>query len=777
MLRRKRLLNALLRPVLVPEHGSEPLVNTVHLGIHLFNPHRFNGVLHHLDKIRDTPHGTDLTEKVAAYFRAGEKCFQNPDNVRMVPIESIVSSLVILRRDFATMPIYETIVKSLIDSLDSESRVVELVKSIELAGFSDESLTAQLEAKLELVETLNNRVRVSHFADDPVAFLQPVLSMSGDRLLRASLSEVDFATVVKICDLTDEKAERFIDCIEVVMKYRLESAATNVDKLKLLHLAITVARTGGAQVAQRLEPLIFHSLKDQLDLLSVSQSIDILDEFSSRVSSQVWNNMSWRLGHDPKYLDNLDSSRIARLVRFAAQLDQSDRQLLMPNLFVSFSNRSNFQSVGELVSLIESFNTLTGNPWIEYPKFVDFIVSRAIALLEHNVLVPQEIEPLLASLIKGLKISSPSIVAPLLDCARFTNPDHKKLVEEYIQNFCERNEGSRSRTGHVILAKLLRSESQSLNKLLKTVKETGTIPLHTRLSEYSLPQLEEVVDAAMEVDGDHTLTNLEMINDAALIGTKGTVQQQLSLLRCLASHKFPSPGLVARVSVDAARLSSAELSEFMSICGSTRCRPNFDAGVLLKHEAAHTKFVGGLVKSAALLGMLTDNKTVPSKLVALVGFNGGSDLLAALLVGRVIPSERELSGFAASIMSHPESVSDTERMIFTEMSSEIEELQNLSTAVPVSVSQEARQPDEWIDVLPQRLSPGDIWQPCVMVGKTEASTVDVLVNGTKAILVARPEDFLSSHPGELTEEFKWRHMIVAKHVAEIEIVRWIDLLS
>jgi hypothetical protein len=198
---------------------------------------------------------------------------------------------------------------------------------------------------------------------------------------------------------------------------------------------------------------------------------------------------------------------------------------------------------------------------------------------------------------------------------------------------------------------------------------------------------------------------------------------------------------------------------------------------LLKHEAAHTKFVGELVKSASLLGMLTDNKTVSSKLVSLVGSNGGSDLLAALIVGRVIPCERQLSGLVASIISHAESVSDTERMIFTEMSSQIEELQDIATAVPVSVSMEARQTDEWVDALAQRMGPGDIWQPCVMVGKTEASTVDLLINGTKAILIARPENFLSSHPGELTEEFKWRHMIVAQYVAEIEIVRWIDLLS
>ena len=85
------------------------------------------------------------------------------------------------------------------------------------------------------------------------------------------------------------------------------------------------------------------------------------------------------------------------------------------------------------------------------------------------------------------------------------------------------------------------------------------------------------------------------------------------------------------------------------------------------------------------------------------------------------------------------------------------------------------QSDQWNERLTSRIQ--ELSQPNVQIGKTRASNVDLLVNGKKGILIARPEDFLTSHPNELSEEFKWRHMIVSQYVEEVEIVTWLDLLS
>ena len=314
------LLSAVMRNVRVPiilgkrSVTSTTLLNTVRLGIHCFNPHRFNGVLKAATNELELPQ-----EEFAQYLQSGEKCFKNPMNLKLMNSDAVVNSLSILQREFPNSEVYSTLIQSLVDSIDSEERLVELVIILEREGFLDERLLKGMRGKLDLVKSLRNRIRVAHLSPGPVGYLAQVLRLSGPELLKSGLTEVDLATVLSVCgtELPRASQETMIDCIEVMLRRRLSVAALEVDRVKVLHLIAFLSREGSPALMKAMESVVAETLQDQLDLLSPTQSIDLLEAFppNGAVSRTLWINLQWRISRDPSHLRSLDSDRTVKMIK------------------------------------------------------------------------------------------------------------------------------------------------------------------------------------------------------------------------------------------------------------------------------------------------------------------------------------------------------------------------------------------------------------------------------------------------------------------------------
>jgi hypothetical protein len=269
-------LSGLIRRVTVSPEGTDSLINTIKLGVHLFNPHRFHGVLKNLDALKSIParsnRTVDISEDVASYLTAGDRCFRNSLNVKLLSAESVVGCLKLLQSDFSHFPIYNTLIAATIESIDSESRLVAFIHWIERFQLSDHELMKGLRNKLDLVETIKSRVKVAHLAEDPKGYLSDILDMSGKRLMaRAQLNEIDFATIVR---LTGDADGKFGDCIEFLLNHRLRTLGTNdTEKVKFLNFVIHIAQRIGTP-DEYLGKFVLDNLRPQVELLSVCQTVN-----------------------------------------------------------------------------------------------------------------------------------------------------------------------------------------------------------------------------------------------------------------------------------------------------------------------------------------------------------------------------------------------------------------------------------------------------------------------------------------------------------------------
>ena len=674
------------------------LANTVNLGIHVFNPHRFNGVLREL---------ADATEEivpeaqVASYFESAERCFQNAANLKLVNIPSVVDTLAILREEFPGSSVYATLMESLIESVDSEAKVVQLAYAA-IRG-NDTQILNQLRSKLDLIpHGSRNRIRLAQLHASPGSYLQHFTTLSGRNLLQ--LPETDLAKIVQVCckDLSDSQIERFVDAIEVLLSHRIQEAQGTRAKLEIAQTLISTA-SNHESLAIMCERLFESKLVDVIDLLSPSQSIDILAIFSSggNAAKTAWTNLAWKIHRDSKYLSTVTARHLAQMLRVVPSFAHTDREMsaLVAQIGMALDSMTAV-TMQDTVSLCNAFNVLPGMPWVEHRPFADRLFDTILSLTKSSVCVA-EMTSLVRSLSEGLEISDPAIIMRLVDRFSFRSVEDRIHVCSVVEECANRNT---SRIGNLVMLKLLTRDSSDFNKITDALKLNHSIPLHARLNDLSGSQLIDLV-VLVGQHSKQTLSDLEQISHASSIASE-SVEVQLELFSQFTQLRFPCKALMESIAVNIKTLDALDVVELLHCCALGRIRPDIDLNTWEGMNTLDATAISSLIGSTASLGMLANPRVTNALLNRFLQTASGLDsieqsrqaaaVLSNVFLSLTVPNDQQIHALVKLVSNDPVAIDEQDKAVISEMSSivESEPLKTLVEGFSVCTEQvEALRPD------------------------------------------------------------------------------------
>ena len=740
--------------------AGSALANTVRLGIQMFNPYRFNGVLRALSVEKSGVAPDELCE----YWKAAERCFSNTSNIHLMPIDSIVDILAVLKRDFPESTVLAVLRHSLVTSIDKPSKLVDLVHSLERRSrtFTDATLVEEgIVAKLDLVpENDRRRISLSKYSPNPSEYLRNFMSIN-DSTIVSRLTEEEILVL-----LAAGGSEPILTCVlEDHLRNRLESARDLMGRVRVLDQLLTLGTLGSSSVVRT----IIESMDDVFDVVSPSQAVDLISifPFSSTVGSKLWENLKWRLDRDPRYLLTLDAGRISKLLQSVRHRPEL-RSKIVARLGVPMQRVAGSSS--DLLTIANSFGGLPGKPWIEEREFADLLfrlITRSLRPSDPNM------KALLLCIFEGLGVNDGNLVTKLLERMELSESEIATEISRHI-TFSAQQE---SRIGNLVLSSLMNRDCNDYEKILTSLNASEGIPIHARLHDLSLGQLVEI----LEVVPDKKLSELEMIADAASLLQDESPENLLEVLKLLSNRGMPCQPIADTVASRFEDLAFKDKVEFLSCCERSRVVPH--ERTMLKALASDCYSFDGSgalwassIRSLSELGLLVDDKHTSQILdycLASQSLESKSDraslsasILASLFLSLKVPSDRQLTRLLTNIKECREAVDESDLEVLCEMN-ELIHNDTLSELV------------DWVDLMK---TPEDQWslslehdgisQRSVRVGRTNVSVADRL-NGSEAVVVARPEDMYND--GSLTQRFKFKLFLIQQHAGNMEIRNWTSL--
>ena len=771
------LARVLYRRIAISADDAGPLLNTIRLGRHLFNPHRFEAVLRSVVS-EPTGGSIDITNDFNDYLAAGIKCFSSSTNLRLMKIGSIVDILKILKFDLNDSgSLYNAIVRSLAVSIDSERRLSELLLALRRTSLDEPILEETMRKGLELAKPLSRtRIKVAHLTVNPAEYLNEFLEMSLDKLVDSGLSESDLATILSVCgdSLAISIKSRFVSAIETLLRIKLEQGSPRVtDRLKVLNILLSIGSIYNLEAScmKLLLRVVEEDFADTTDVLSPSQTVDLLHLFPSATLSKVaWLNLLWRVKMDSAYLYSLDSTHCVRLLEALSRMD-ADIRITMQGLIHSIKKHSCFKRPADIVDLISASSKVG---FLEYPELTDAVFAKIFAFgAASKVTSSSVVEKMLVPLVHSLGLTEEKLICTLIDKFNFETPSDKFNTSHTLFQLVRLNvKHSNARIGNLIVSKVLASDSKGFEKVLESVAQTGLIPLHSTLTVLSITQLIQLIESC-EASSKHLLVNAEMISDAASLRKCEPVSELLDLFVELTKMRFPSRWLVETLCDRFSELSLSESVGFIQACAEVRFLPHPNVAVVNYEEALSAEAITNLTCSLSSLGLIRDDQTagkLTNRFILSVKDSAkkerlASQFLAALFISLKVPSKSQLGELIRLISSSPSSAEDFERDVFSEMGRILDNriLSSFQRSLPVV------QCDEWTRKL-GRID-DEVCSTGVRVGETDLSLVDLIeAEGRTAVMIVRPGDcYLDNSFSQL---FKFKVFLVSHTLPHIEVRYW-----
>jgi hypothetical protein len=763
---------------------SSHLVNTIRLGVHVFNPFRFNGVLKAL--ARDNAASQLAPEELGQYWNAAVRCFSNPSNVKLVPVKNVVETMVILRRNFPeqTVDVYETLRSSLASTVNTRSKLVELVVSVERTGLVREDPLLVQDAIVRNLDVVRindwHRINLVHYAPDPKEYLG-FLAKVTEKTFIEKLTEEQIVTVLTVGG--EIVSSNFTEVLESKLESRFRDAESSdvIKKLNLLSYSLSLGAKGDPRGRAIIQKFV-NRLSDIVDVASPVQSVDILCVFPppSLCGKAAFNNLKWRLERDPNFLSSLDGLRVARFLRTIPQVvDTTAVKSLFVNALISPLQRSRIPT-DILVKITEAFAHVSARPWIEQRDFSEVVFSRIVSLgfsASHG----EEIKKLIMSVMDGLEVNDVEIARRFL--YKFSPAISDEIIAAIESSVAKCS--TDSRVGNLILSALLSKESNDFEKIIASVKATGSVPLHAQLVDLSSGQIVILLDM---IDDDR-LADLELVAEAAGLQLDEALENQLELVVQLAKRGMPCKALVDSVARRIIELPLNDRVGFLVACSRTRVVPeSFSLGDFLSSVAradGSAQLWSEAVESLSHLGLLV-KETETSRLLdifldscACLGSIERSRLsgkvLAAMFLSLKVPNEKQMFKLVEWISEDFSAVDQEYMQVIAEMNTVVEHsvLSEALLRLDWSVFNTGEDSeDEWLRIFDAE---GRLFEKNIRVGLSPLSRVDLL-NGKDAVMIARPEDM--TNDGSLTQLFKFKVFLIQELRAKnVEVRNWVSLDS
>lgn len=749
------------------------LANTVRLGISLFNPFRFHGVIQTLSKVKTT---ADLKpDEIVKYMQAANRCLKDPSNVKLIPLSSVLDTLNVLRKEFRDSPVFESFRCSLIETIDSPSRLIELVKVIEKNSmFHDPVILKEaITDKLHLVPQRSPyRIALSNFSERPGEYLTWFVNIPSKAGLK-NLSANQLVTIINQAwpNMSPMTMDWYMESIEAKLGETLSASQTLVSRVEFVTLALGLAKGGHPEI-RKLTRTLIEKNRDAIDVLSPSQIIEVLELFSAQDSNtreSVASNLQWKLDRDEQYLSSISVAHIARLLELLPY-DGLSVPVVMSRLCGALK-RPRQVCLSVLTDTCVAFNKLHGAPWIEYPEFGEIVFKRITSTESVN---QTERVNAIKCLLAGIGVTDIKVGLSLID--RLSMIEDRSAVESEVARVVMNNQ-SRSRVGNLVLSKLLSIEDSDFKKIVESLKNNKSIPLHARVYDLSIPQLVEIVDL---VPNDR-LYDLEMVSEAASYShVSDSLDSELELLSKLSSRGLPCKGLVDQILKRSAQLAPIELVEVLVCCAKTRVVPStvIDLTILissLERSNNSIEIMRSLIFSLSTIGLLVDEK-ITSRIVDVflrscrdadtaTKAAACGEVIGSLFVALFVPSEKQLTALVGHMHKDISAISKNSLEIIIEMNEILKnDILNQFRVNPDVCEKE----DEWLS----RMEVRHDFQRNIRLGQTWLTNTDML-SGEKAIVIARPMDMTCD--GNLSQLFKFRVFLLQERGKNVTIHNWLSL--
>ena len=596
---------------------SKKLVDTIQLGIQLFNPHRFYPVLAGIHR-----EGV-VVDDFEKYLQSANVCFRNEANVKLVGVEPVVASLQLLTVCGVSCGETRKILQSsLMRLLTTEEAIVSAVIGAQKAGYTDSEFWDSIRTKIETTEFkgLSNTIRVLHLTTGH--------SLRGVEKFIEYMSETEIWRVLKYCkNLSKSEKSALTVAMESKISAKINTLTKLTDKLRYVDALLAV---GSVHVEELVEAIGGPSM------LSPSSLVDFCF-----MKKQV-DEIIWRIDRDPRWLSGLKPKHVVKLLettRFISDYTQTSKIVQACPIEKSITPF-------DLSELIVAFDKLNGNAWIEFPKVAKLIFEKFVLVLQECS--QEEAAFLVSLLVHTVGIADKSLVNDLLKLAKL------EWNDRYI---CE--------TGKIcefVFSKFLRGYSNGgIDQILSELTEKNKISLQARLCDLSANNLLEVARLVVSNfektnDQKRLLNNLELVADAASVNTCNNIHTKLQLFELFALNRFPCIGLANGICENLALLNQLEFVDFVYNCSLVRCCPTGISEYISTHDmdgVLSTTQITNLIEAMSSLSVLDSNACRILVPIYFKSDNACSEysaaILSSMLISLIVPSEHMLAKLLGSI--------------------------------------------------------------------------------------------------------------------------------